>query len=262
MNTWSRGVERRIATGAYPAGTLPWKHIQRNVFRLQQRILRQACPERSRRAQDRSIEQCTVVHYSAARRGDVKQVHSLHRFFLAYLFSPCFQASALSCTDSTGSQLAEPWTPQTGQPWLFHPSIPQFVTSLCPRYASHPNRAIDDRGLSPHKIRSLVGCSHNGQHQPPPGFAVRPNLTPNATKTKTSNLKMLDQAGSTACAGYLSVSPLDYSMLSKSSSSIFLASTSGTVSATRRASLRYSSIFPRSPATNSARANASYAYPR
>ncbi|MEA1977656.1 MAG: hypothetical protein U9N80_07115, partial [Chloroflexota bacterium] len=44
----------------------------------------------------------------------------------------------------------------------FLPSTPQFVTSLCPGYASRPNRAIDGRGLSPHKIRSLVGCSHNG----------------------------------------------------------------------------------------------------
>ena len=134
MNTWSRGVERRIATGAYPAGTLPWKHIQRNVFRLQQRILRQACPERSRRAQDRSIEQCTVVHYSAARRGDVKQVHSLHRFFLAYLFSPCFQASALSCTDSTGSQLAEPWTLEPGSRGFSirasHSSLPPCVPDM------------------------------------------------------------------------------------------------------------------------------------
>ena len=50
-----------------------------------------------------------------------------------------------------------PWHP--GQPWLFHPSISRFVTSPCPGYASRPNRAIDGRGFSPHKIRSLVGCS-------------------------------------------------------------------------------------------------------
>ena len=58
--------------------------------------------------------------------------------------------------------LAEPWTSsRTGQSWLFLPSTPQFVTSLCPGYASRLNRAIDGRGLSPHKIRSLIGCSHN-----------------------------------------------------------------------------------------------------
>jgi hypothetical protein len=48
---------------------------------------------------------------------------------------------------------------RTGQPWLFHPSNVQFVTSLYVGYASRLNRAIDDRGLAPHKIRSLVGCS-------------------------------------------------------------------------------------------------------
>jgi hypothetical protein len=39
---------------------------------------------------------------------------------------------------------------ETGQPWRFHPSISRIVTSPCPGYASRPNRAIDDRGLSPH----------------------------------------------------------------------------------------------------------------
>jgi hypothetical protein len=55
--------------------------------------------------------------------------------------------------------LAEPWTPSSsGQPWLFHLNNSWFVTSPSPRYASRPNRAIDDKGLSPHKIHSLVGC--------------------------------------------------------------------------------------------------------
>jgi hypothetical protein len=49
----------------------------------------------------------------------------------------------------------------TQQLWLFHPNNSRFVTSPSPGYASRPNRAIDDRGLSPHKIRSLVGCSPN-----------------------------------------------------------------------------------------------------
>ncbi len=55
--------------------------------------------------------------------------------------------------------LAEPWTPSSsGQPWLFHLNNSWFVSSPSPRYASRPNRAIDDKGLSPHKIHSLVGC--------------------------------------------------------------------------------------------------------
>ena len=36
---------------------------------------------------------------------------------------------------------------ETGQPWLLLPGTPQFVTSLCPGYASRPNRAIDGGGL-------------------------------------------------------------------------------------------------------------------
>ncbi len=46
----------------------------------------------------------------------------------------------------------------TGQPWLLLPNNSRFVTSPCPGYASRPNRAIDDRGLSPHQTCSLVGC--------------------------------------------------------------------------------------------------------
>jgi len=47
------------------------------------------------------------------------------------------------------------------QPWLIHSSNVKSVTSLHVEYASRPNRAIDGRGLSPLKIRSLVGCSPN-----------------------------------------------------------------------------------------------------
>ena len=45
--------------------TLPWKDIQRNVFRLQRRI------------------------YRAARRGDVKRVHSLQRLLLCSWSARC-----------------------------------------------------------------------------------------------------------------------------------------------------------------------------
>ena len=44
------------------------------------------------------------------------------------------------------------------QPWFLRPSLSWFVTSPRPGYAYRPNRAIDGRGLSPHKMRSLVGC--------------------------------------------------------------------------------------------------------
>src|SRR5262249_43391581 len=47
------------------------------------------------------------------------------------------------------------------QPWFVRPSLSWVVTSPRPGYACRPNRAIDGRGLSPHKMRSLVGCSPN-----------------------------------------------------------------------------------------------------
>ena len=47
------------------------------------------------------------------------------------------------------------------QPWFLRPSFSWFITSPCLGYACRPNRAIDGRGLSPHQIRSLVGCSPN-----------------------------------------------------------------------------------------------------
>jgi len=50
----------------------------------------------------------------------------------------------------------------TGQPWLFHSSRTCVVTFTGIEYASRPNQAIDGRGLSPHKTRSLVGCSMVG----------------------------------------------------------------------------------------------------
>ena len=47
----------------------------------------------------------------------------------------------------------------TGRPWLLLPSRTYVVTFICIGYASRPRRAIDGRGLPPHKTRSLVGCS-------------------------------------------------------------------------------------------------------
>src|SRR5712691_5958320 len=51
------------------------------------------------------------------------------------------------------------------QPWFLRPSLSWVVTSPRPGYACRPNRAIDGRGLSPHKMRSLVGCSPNAGRQ-------------------------------------------------------------------------------------------------
>ena len=62
----------------------------------------------------------------------------------------------------------------TGQPWLFHSSRTCVVTFTGIEYASRPNQAIDGRGLSPHKTRSLVGCSTVGF----PESGWRPWLSP------------------------------------------------------------------------------------
>src|SRR5262249_9243332 len=52
--------------------------------------------------------------------------------------------------------------------WLFHSSKTCVVTFTGIEYASRPNQAIDGRGLSPHKTRSLVGCSTATHFRDPP----------------------------------------------------------------------------------------------
>src|SRR3984893_5067171 len=47
-----------------------------------------------------------------------------------------------------------------GQPWRLHPGRACVVTSTCTGHAIRPKRAIDGRGLSPHKSHSLVGYSY------------------------------------------------------------------------------------------------------
>jgi hypothetical protein len=71
--------------------------------------------------------------------------------------------------------------------WLFHPNNSWFVTSPSPGYASRPNRAIDDRGLSPHKIRSLVGCSPNGPRISPVPRGTGLEARDRATCTQSCN---------------------------------------------------------------------------
>jgi hypothetical protein len=67
------------------------------------------------------------------------------------------QASRFAChPDRSYRSRSAEW-----QPWRLLSSTVEFVTSLYVEYASRPNRAIDGRGLSPLKIRSLVGCSPN-----------------------------------------------------------------------------------------------------
>ena len=44
-------------------------------------------------------------------------------------------------------------------PWLFHPGISRFVASSRPGYARRPSRATDGRGLTPHRVHGIVGCS-------------------------------------------------------------------------------------------------------
>src|SRR6266478_3398050 len=47
-----------------------------------------------------------------------------------------------------------------GQPWRLHPGRTCVVTSTCTGYAIRPKRAIDGRGLSPHKSFGIVGYSY------------------------------------------------------------------------------------------------------
>jgi hypothetical protein len=64
------------------------------------------------------------------------------------------------------------------QLWFLRPSLSWFVTSPRLGYACRPNRAIDGRGLSPHKMRSLVGCSPNSALHPPGAGEVMEGGTP------------------------------------------------------------------------------------
>jgi len=62
------------------------------------------------------------------------------------------------------SLLASPVAPTTasfptGQPRLLHPGISCFVASARSGYAIRPHRQLTEKGLSPFKICSLVGCS-------------------------------------------------------------------------------------------------------
>ena len=45
------------------------------------------------------------------------------------------------------------------QPWLLHPNTSRFVTSPCPDMLTVRFGQLTVRGLTPLKIRSLVGCS-------------------------------------------------------------------------------------------------------
>src|SRR5919108_2342840 len=47
-----------------------------------------------------------------------------------------------------------------GQPWRLCPGRTCVVTSTCTGHAIRPKRAIDERGLSPHRSHSLVGYSY------------------------------------------------------------------------------------------------------
>jgi hypothetical protein len=65
----------------------------------------------------------------------------------------------------------------TGQPWLLHPSVSQFVTSLCPGYANRPFWATDGKGtctpLDPQPCRLLP---HPLDYATLPGRTLGPTL--------------------------------------------------------------------------------------
>jgi hypothetical protein len=59
------------------------------------------------------------------------------------------------------------------QLWLLRPRCSWCMASPCLGYACRLPRAIDGRGLAPHKMRSLVGCSPNARPEPLPEAEVR-----------------------------------------------------------------------------------------
>jgi hypothetical protein len=85
---------------------------------------------------------------------NVRTATSVRRVFRGCSHSRMFRPTGLLTTPvaPTATDVS------VGQPWFLRPSFSWFVTSPRPGYACRPNRAIDGRGLSPHKMCSLVGC--------------------------------------------------------------------------------------------------------
>ena len=84
-------------------------------------------------------------------RGSACQDDPLSDFRAAQAFGtvviPAVQASKFACHPGRSHRCG---SVSTRQPWRIHPSRTYVVTSTRIGYASRPNRAIDDRGLSPH----------------------------------------------------------------------------------------------------------------
>ena len=99
---------------------------------------------------------------------NVRTATSVRRPFRGCSHSLMFRPAGLLTTPVAPTATAS----AVGPPWFLRPSLSWVVTSPRPGYACRPNRAIDDRGLSPHKMRSLVGCSPNGAAQPLPEAAA------------------------------------------------------------------------------------------
>ena len=103
----------------------------------------------------------------------VRTGSALHHVRTATSVRRVFRGCSHSLMFRPAGLLATPVAPtatdtSVWQPWFLRPSISWVVTFPRPGYACRPNRAIDGRGLSPHKMRSLVGCSPNATRQAPP----------------------------------------------------------------------------------------------
>jgi hypothetical protein len=92
---------------------------------------------------------------------------SVQRLLYGTFFRGCSHSLMFRPADLLTTQVAPTATDTSvWQLWFLRPSLSWFVTSPRLGYACRPNRAIDGRGLSPHKMRSLVGCSPNVRVQP------------------------------------------------------------------------------------------------
>jgi hypothetical protein len=75
-------------------------------------------------------------------------------------FRGCSHSLMFRPPDLLATQVVPTAALRSGRPWLLLPSTAWIVTSPRVGYANRPFRAIDGKGISPHKIHGAVGRIH------------------------------------------------------------------------------------------------------
>jgi hypothetical protein len=115
-----------------------------------------------------------VIGLPQQRRGSAYPLLPANTIFRGAYFRSCRHFFMFRPPSLLTSQIVPtPAHTAAGQLRLIRPSRTCFVTSACIGYACRPNRQLTARGLSPRKIRSLVGRSPLSTLRPAPRAASR-----------------------------------------------------------------------------------------